>query len=44
MKIKSEGRAEFERFDNAMTKMLSVSHQEMQRRIAADPNRAESVS
>ena len=26
-----------QRFDNAMTKLLSVSHQEMQRRLAADP-------
>lgn len=37
MKIKMEGKTEFERFDNAMTKILSVSHEEMQRRIAADP-------
>ena len=37
MKIKSEGKTEFERFDNVMKKILSVSHEEMQRRIAADP-------
>lgn len=37
MKIKSSGNNEFERFDNVMGKLLSVSHEEMQRRIAADP-------
>ena len=37
MKIKAKGKTEFERFDNAMKKILSVSHEEMQRRLAADP-------
>ncbi len=37
MKIRNEGKTEFERFDNAVGKLLSVSHEEMQRRIAADP-------
>ena len=37
MKIKAEGKTEFERFDNVMRKILSVSHEEMQRRMKADP-------
>jgi hypothetical protein len=37
MKIKAEGKTEFERFNNGMKKLLSVSHEEMQRRLAADP-------
>lgn len=37
MKIRIDGKTEFERFNNAMKKILSVSHEEMQRRIAADP-------
>jgi hypothetical protein len=37
MKIKAEGKTESERFKNVIHKMLSVSHEEMQRRIAADP-------
>jgi hypothetical protein len=37
MKIKSEGKDDFERFDNAMKKVLSVSHEEMQRRLREDP-------
>jgi hypothetical protein len=37
MKIKVEGKTESERFKNVIGKMLSVSHEEMQRRIAADP-------
>jgi hypothetical protein len=37
MKIISKGKSEFERFDNAVEKLLSVSHEEMQKRIAADP-------
>jgi len=37
VKIKSEGKTEFERFDNAMNKMLSVSKEELDRRLAADP-------
>jgi len=37
MKLKAEGKTEFERFNNVMKKMLSVSHEEMQRRLAADP-------
>ena len=37
MKINSEGKTEFERFDNVIGKLLAVSHEEMQRRIAADP-------
>jgi hypothetical protein len=37
MKLKVEGRTEFERFDNAMKKILSVSKEELDRRLAADP-------
>jgi hypothetical protein len=37
MKIKASGNTEFERFNNVMGKLLSVSHEEMQRRIEADP-------
>jgi hypothetical protein len=37
MKIKSEGHSEFERFDNVMKKLLSVSKEELDRRLAADP-------
>jgi hypothetical protein len=37
MKIKVEGKTEFERFDNAMKKILSVSKEELDRRLAADP-------
>lgn len=37
MKIKSEGATEFDRFDKVMGKILSVSHEEMQRRLADDP-------
>ena len=37
MKITSEGQTPFERFDNVMKKILSVSHEEMQGRLAADP-------
>jgi len=37
MKIRAEGNTESERFKNVIHKMLSVSHEEMQRRIAADP-------
>jgi len=37
MKIKVEGKTESERFKNAIGKLLSVSHEEMQRRLAADP-------
>ena len=37
MKIKVDGQTEAERFKNAIGKILSVSHEEMQRRIAADP-------
>ncbi len=37
MKVKAEGRTEFERFDNAIKKLLSVSKEEMERRLAADP-------
>jgi hypothetical protein len=37
MKINIEGETEFERFDNAMKKILSVSKDEMDRRLAADP-------
>lgn len=37
MKIRSDGKTEFERFDNVMKKILSVSHEEMQRRLKADP-------
>jgi hypothetical protein len=36
MKLKTEGQTELERFSNAMQKLLSVSHEEMQRGIAAD--------
>jgi hypothetical protein len=37
MKITIEGKTEFERFNNAVGKLLSVSHEEMQKRIAVDP-------
>ena len=37
MKIKSEGKTEFERFDNSIKKLLSVSKEELDRRLAADP-------
>ena len=37
MKIKSEGKTEFERFNNAVGKIMSVSSAEMKRRLAADP-------
>jgi hypothetical protein len=37
MKIKTEGKTEFERFNNVMQKILSVSKEELDRRAAADP-------
>jgi len=37
MKIKAEGKTDFERFNNVIGKMFSVSKEEMDRRIAADP-------
>jgi hypothetical protein len=37
MKINAEGKTESERFKNVIHKLLSVSHEEMQRRLAADP-------
>ena len=37
MKVKSDGKTEFDRFNNVIGKMLSVSKAEMDRRIAADP-------
>lgn len=37
MKIKSDGKTEFVRFDNVIGKLLSVSGEEMKKRIAADP-------
>ena len=37
MKIRAEGATESERFKNVVKKLLSVSHAEMQRRLAADP-------
>lgn len=37
MKIKAEGKTEFERFQNVMRKILSVSKEELDRRAAADP-------
>ena len=37
MKINIEGKTEFERFDKAVKRMLSVSREEMDRRLAADP-------
>jgi hypothetical protein len=37
VKIKSVGNTEFERFNNAMKKLLSVSKEELDRRLAADP-------
>ena len=37
MKIKAEGKTEFERFDNVIKKMLTVSKEELDRRLAADP-------
>jgi hypothetical protein len=37
MKINAEGKTEFERFNNVVKKVLSVSKEEMDRRLAADP-------
>lgn len=37
MKLKSEGKTEFERFNNVIGKLLSVSSKEMKKRIEADP-------
>lgn len=37
MKIKVEGKTDSERFKNGIRQLLSVSHEEMQRRLAADP-------
>lgn len=37
MKIEIEGKNESERFKNGMKKLLSVSREEMDRRLAADP-------
>ena len=37
MKIKAEGKTDSERFKNVIGKILSISHEEMQRRLAADP-------
>jgi hypothetical protein len=37
VKIKSEGKTESERFDDVMKKILSVSKEEMDKRLAADP-------
>ncbi len=37
MKIKTEGKTEFDRFNNVVKKMLSVSKEELQRRLDADP-------
>jgi hypothetical protein len=37
MKIKAKGQTEFERFSNVVKKVLSVSKEEMDRRLAADP-------
>lgn len=36
MKINTKGKTEFERFNNVVRKILSVSHDEVQRRIKAD--------
>lgn len=37
MKIKIEGKTESQRFDNGIKRLLSVSKDEMDRRLAADP-------
>ncbi len=37
MKIKVEGKTESERFDNAMKTILSVTKEELNRRLASDP-------
>jgi len=37
MKVRAEGKTEFERFDNVMKTLLSVSKDELGRRLAADP-------
>ena len=37
MKIEVEGKTEAERFKNGIRKLLSVSSEEMKRRLAADP-------
>lgn len=37
MKINAEGKNEFERFNNVVKKVLSVSKEELDRRLAADP-------
>ncbi|HEY2380289.1 MAG TPA: hypothetical protein VGK48_03805 [Terriglobia bacterium] len=36
MKINAEGKTEFERFNNVVKKILSVSKEELDRRLAAD--------
>ena len=37
MKINAKGETNQERFNNVIAKLLSVSHEEMQKRIAGDP-------
>ena len=37
MKLKAGGKTDFERFNNVMGKLLSVSKEEMEQRIADDP-------
>ena len=37
MKINAEGNTELERFNNSMKKIISVSHEEIQCRLEADP-------
>ena len=36
MKLLTKGRTEFQRFDNSMWKILSVSHEELQRRLESE--------
>jgi hypothetical protein len=37
MKLKIEGKTESERFENGLKRLLSVSKEELDRRLAADP-------
>jgi hypothetical protein len=37
MKIKAEGKTDSERFDNAIKKILSVSKEKLNQRLASDP-------
>jgi hypothetical protein len=36
LKINADGKTEFERFDNTMKKLLSVSHEEIKQKLDAE--------